>query len=130
MALRQRSWRSKPFQEVILLTALLFSMLFAAAAKGGKTKSKGKKGPEIGMERYAYAFTIIKVTIILTISPAIILFIYSVVNDPDTPKVLKALWKLAKMKGLRNITSSNQTKQDEDFYHTGDAINALNVKAN
>jgi len=114
MAFRQRSWQSKPIQGILFTTALLFSMLFAAAAKGGK--SKGKKGREVGNERYNDAFTIIKVTILLTIAPAIILFLYAVVNDPDTPKVLKALWKLAKNKGLSNLASSNPTPE-EDFIH-------------
>lgn len=88
---------------IIFSTALLFSMLFAAAAKG--SRSKVKKGKEPGVVRYNDALTIIKATIILTIAPAIIIFVYSVVNDPDTPIVLKALWKVAKNSGLKNLAS-------------------------
>jgi hypothetical protein len=100
MALRQRSWKTKPFRGIIFLSSLIFSLIFAAASKN---RPKYKKDVIDSHERYHDALTIIKVTCFLAVAPAIILFIHSVVHDPDTPIVLRGLWALAKQRTLRNL---------------------------
>jgi hypothetical protein len=105
MAFRQRSWQTKPYLGVTYMSALICSMLLIVAAKGVSSKSKVNKGQEIGTERYNNAFIIIKATFVLLFAPLIILFMYSVINDPDAPEILKALWKLGKGR-LQNLTSS------------------------
>lgn len=99
----------------ILAWVVIEETLFADGAKKGKKKRSSRKGrakyssdgPNYGTS-IKFLFWVIGMLFL----PVLITFAYSVVKDPLTPKVAKALWEQIKARTTGYLSGNKGTRQE------------------
>ena len=103
---------------MILAITFIYNILQvdAAAAKPGR----GRRKKAIGVQFGAF-LAVIKYTILLSLLPILIYFAYSVLTDPDLPRVMKYLWNAGKKRWLSYLgkpqlsVEPDLTEDDTEF---------------
>ena len=105
----------------MLVTLLVILLLITSDEVDARSKRKIKRGlKNVGTrpqeQSMMKALSIIKNTFLIVLAPVTLMFLYSVVTDPATPRIARALWKMINRKFLGTLSSSNNDTNRNDTH--------------
>ena len=109
--IQSKSWKISFFAYFILVNLLLNDV---EARSKRKVKSGLKNvGERPGEQSMMKALVIIKNTFLIALAPVIFMFLYSIITDPITPRIVKSLWKKIKEGFLSTL--GNDASNDNNY---------------